>query len=608
MATAPIPPADKPSPGPADFCRRVITTKKFDWTGQCRWPLLSVIVGVIAGMGAILFEESLRWTFRHFLSLPTGYQEPGVGASAELVASLGSLRSWLFLLIPTLGGLVSGLIVFTVAPEAEGHGTDAMIDAFHRRGGYIRKRVPFVKILASAITIGSGGSAGKEGPIAQIGAGFGSFLASVLRLQSRDRRILVLAGAAGGIGAIFHAPLGAALFAPEVLYRAAEFEFEAILPCIISAIVASSIFDQYFGRQALFNPGLVDFQLIELLPYCLFGVVCAGVGFVYVKVFYGSRDYFFRRIPVPKVLRPAVGGFLLGGVALLTPQIMDGGYGWIQAAMDGRMLWGTMLVLVFMKILATSCTISSGGSGGVFGPSVFMGAMLGGGFGFAGHALAPQWVVHPAAFVVVGIGGFFAGVAKVPISSIIMACEMCGNYKLLVPLMLVSAIAFLLLGRTSLYEKQVGTRLASPAHQGEFAHSLLANFKVQDALAYRPVTPIPENTPFRELVRIVTAAKDYHFPVVNGEGRMTGIISINDIREMMLEEGIADLVVAKDVASRNVVRVWPDESLAEALDKMAQIDVDELPVVSADDPDRIMTMISKRDIIGFYYGKINAAG
>ena len=238
-----------------------------------------------------------------------------------------------------------------------------MIDAFHRRGGYIRKRVPFVKILASAITIGSGGSAGKEGPIAQIGAGFGSFLASALKLKPRDRRILVLAGASGGIGAIFHAPLGAALFAPEVLYRAAEFEFEAILPCIVAAIVASSIFDQYFGRQALFMPGLVDFHLVELIPYCFFGVVCAGVGYVYVKVFYGFRDHFFKKLQIPKMLKPAVGGFLLGLVALLFPQIMDGGYGWIQAAMEGKMFWGTMLALVFMKILATSCTISSGGSG-----------------------------------------------------------------------------------------------------------------------------------------------------------------------------------------------------------------------------------------------------
>ena len=584
--------------------RAMIDTEQYGWAGQFRWPLLSIIVGIIVGLGAILFEESLRWTFSHFIQIPTGYTEPRQGAEAHTIGFLTSVRSWLFLLIPALGGLVSGIIVFYVAPEAEGHGTDAMIDAFHQRSGYIRKRVPIVKIIASAITIGSGGSAGKEGPIAQIGAGFGSFLASVLKLKPRDRRILVLAGASGGIGAIFHAPLGAALFAPEVLYQATEFEFEAILPCIVAAIVASSIFDQYFGRQVLFFPGQVDFHLIELIPYFLFGVVCAAVGYVYIKFFYGARDRFFKKLPIPKLLRPVVGGFLLGVTALLAPQIMDGGYGWIQSAMDGKLFWGTMLALVFLKILATSCTISSGGSGGVFGPSVFMGAMLGGAFGYLGQALAPTWIVNPAAFVVVGIGGFFAGVAKVPISSIIMACEMCGNYALLVPLMLVSATSYILLGRTSLYEKQVISRLSSPAHMGEFARGVLRGVKVKDAITTRPVTFIPANMPFNKMVKVITDSKDYHFPVVNGDGRMTGIISINDIREVLLEESIANLIVAQDVATPNVVKVFLEESLQDAMDKMATINVDELPVVSQAEPDKIIIMLSKRDIIGYYYEKI----
>jgi chloride channel protein, CIC family len=584
--------------------RSLIDTEQYGWAGQFRWPLLSIVVGLIAGLGAILFEESLRWALYQFIHLPTGFIEPQKGAETDLVNSLASIRSWLFLLIPTLGGLVSGLIVFSIAPEAEGHGTDAMIDAFHHRGGYIRKRVPIVKIIASALTIGSGGSAGKEGPIAQIGAGFGSFFASVLRLKPRDRRILVLAGASGGIGAIFHAPLGAALFAPEVLYQATEFEFEAILPCIVSAIVASSVFDQYFGRQALFFPGSVNFNLIELIPYVFFSFVCAAVGYVYVKFFYGSRDLFFKKLPLPRILLPAVGGFLLGVSALLAPQIMDGGYGWIQAAMEGKIFWGTMLILVFMKILATSCTISSGGSGGVFGPSVFIGAMLGGAFGYLGHTLAPTWIVNPTSFVVVGIGGFFAGVAKVPISSIIMACEMCGNYTLLVPLMLVSSISYILLGKTSLYEKQVISRLSSPVHMGEFARGVLGGLQVKDAIVPQSVTSIPEKMPFNELVTIVTHSKDYHFPVVNGDGRMTGILSINDIREVLLEESIANLIVAKDVATPNVVKVFLDESLQDAMDKMARINVDELPVVSEANPDKIITMLSKRDIISYYYDKM----
>ncbi len=586
-----------------------IDPERYGWSGHFRWPLLSMAVGIVSGLGAILFEELLRRALHFFLHLPTGFLEPLKGSEIATVAALASTRSWLFLLIPALGGLVSGLLVFFIAPEAEGHGTDAMIEAFHRRGGYIRKRVPLVKILASAITIGSGGSAGKEGPIAQIGAGFGSFMATILKLKPRDRRILVLAGAAGGIGAIFHAPLGAALFAPEVLYRETEFEFEAILPCIVSSIVASSIFDQYFGRSALFFPGPVDFEPAELLPYAIFAVLCALVGYLYVKVFYDlARDRFFRKVQIYKALKPALGGLMLGVLALMVPQVMDGGYGWVQAALEGKIFWGTMLLLALMKIVATSLTISSGGSGGVFGPSVFMGAMLGGAFGFLGHQLAPGWVVNPNSFVLVGIGGFFAGVAKVPVASIIMACEMCASYTLLVPLMLVSTISYLLLGKVSLYEKQVVTRLASPAHVTEFARGLLEEMHVDEVVKPQPVVVVGEKMPLDQLVQVMANSRQNYFPVVDLRGRVTGILSINDIREVMFEESVRRLIVAKDVATTNVVRVFGQDSLQEALDKMGLLNVDELPVVKAEDPDEIVALISKRDIISYYHARTGTGG
>jgi len=584
------------------WIKSFISPERSGWPSQFRWPLMSMAVGTISGLGAILFEELLRWSLHLLLHLPTGFMEPVRGSESSLVAALAANRSWLFLVIPALGGLVSGIMVYFVAPEAAGHGTDAMIEAFHSRGGYIRKRVPLVKIVASALTIGSGGSAGKEGPIAQIGAGFGSFMATALKLRPRDRRILVLAGAAGGIGAIFHAPLGAALFAPEVLYRETEFEFEAILPCIVSSIVASSVFDQYFGRTALFFPGPVDFQPVELLPYAIFGIVCALVGFVYVKLFYNvARDWFFRKVTIPRALKPALGGLMLGVIAIMVPQVMDGGYGWIQAALEGKIFWGTMLLLAFMKIAATSCTIGSGGSGGVFGPSVFMGAMLGGAFGYLGHQVAPGWVINPNSFVLVGIGGFFAGVAKVPVASIIMACEMCASYTLLVPLMLVSTISYLLLGKVSLYEKQAATRLASPAHTPEFTRGLLETMSVADVVRPQPVVVVGEKMPLDQLIEVMANSQQNYFPVVDLAGRLTGILSINDIREVMFEESVRHLIVSQDVATPNVVRVSGDDSLQDAMDKMVMLNVDELPVVKPGAADEIVAMISKRDIIGYYH-------
>jgi CIC family chloride channel protein len=566
--------------------------------------LLSVAVGMIAGLGAILFDSLLGLTLDTVLRVSTGYFEPARGAAPPVVAAAAPVRSFWLLLIPALGGLLSGVIVFSIAPEAEGQGTDAMIESFHERGGQIRKRVPLVKIVASALTIGSGGSAGKEGPISQIGAGFGSAVATSLRLKPRERRILVLAGAAGGIGAIFQAPLGAALFAPEVLYRETEFESEAILPCVVSSIIAYAVYSQFYRKGALFFPGPVDFSIqSELLPYAIFGVLCALVGFLFVRTFYGARDRFFRPLRIHRMLKPALGGLMVGCIAFFIPQIMGVGYGWVQTALEGKMLWQLMRLLAGLKIVATSCTISSGGSGGVVGPSVFIGAMLGGAFGFLGHEIAPGWVVHPHSFVLVGMGGFFAGVAKVPIASIIMACEMSASYALLVPLMIVSSISYLLLRNVNLFEKQQISRFASPAHLTEFARGMLERIRVREAVHPQPITTIPESMPFGELVRTVSASGESHFPVVDAAGRMTGIVSINDIRTVLFENDVDHVIIAKDVATRCVVTVFRDDTLQQALDKMAAIVVDELPVVDREKPDVIVAMISKRDIVNYYYAK-----
>lgn len=572
------------------------------WPRHARRLVLSALVGVVAGLGAVLFDALLAHVLSWLVEIPMSWAAHGHGVG-EAVAGLHTpVVSWIIIPVAGLGGLASGLLVFLIAPEAEGHGTDAMIESFHLRGGYVRKRAPVVKLVASALTIGSGGSAGKEGPIAQIGSGFGSILATVLKLPTAERRILLLAGAAGGIGAIFQAPLGAALFVPGVLYRDTEYEFEALLPCIIASIAAYAVFSQVFGRQALFSPGPVHFAMpVELLPCLVFGVVCAAVGYLYIKVFYGLRDHFFKPLPIPQLFKPALGGLLLGCLAWRFPEVIDGGYVWIQTALDGKLVWQTMAALVFLKIVATAFTISSGGSGGVFGPSVFIGAMLGGAFGSLGHALFPSLVVNPGSFVLLGMGGFFSGVAKVPIASVIMASEMSGSYTLLVPLLLVSIITFLLLPKVTLYEKQMVNRLASPAHIGEFARGVLSQMTVQEALRKRPVSVIAENMPFHALIKAVTNSTESYFPVVDRRGKMTGILSVNDLREVIFDDGLRDLVVAKDVATSQVARVHLGDSLQTALDLMARLQIDELPVVPDDRPDEIEAMLSKQDIIDHYH-------
>jgi CIC family chloride channel protein len=568
-----------------------------------RWIFIGILIGVVSGFGAILFSFLLRRGTQFFMNDLTALLLP---KQLRQVSFFGiPLSRWMILWIPAFGGLLSGLLVFRFAPEAEGHGTDAMIETFHRKKGIVRKRVPVIKTIASAITIGSGGSAGKEGPIAQIGSGFASFLASVLKMNERDRRIMLLAGAAGGLGAIFKAPLGSALFATEVLYRRPEFEFEAIIPCILSSIVGYTVFTFYYGWETIYHIPKFPFTPNELVFYGVFGFICAAVGFFYIHFFYGMRDRFFRKLRIPRSFKPAIGGLMLGGLAFFLPHILGGGNEWVQSAIDGKLAVGLMLVLAFAKIFATSFTISSGGSGGVFAPSLFIGSMLGGSYGHLCSQLFPHWVTHPSAFVFVGMGGFFAGVAKVPIASLIMVAEMTAGYSLIVPLMIVSTISYLLLGEVSLYEKQVSTRLDSPAHIGDFTIDILDHIFVREALPPdRKVETIPEGMRFEEIMEFIVHSDQSNFPVVDGAGRLKGILSLTDMRRVMLEREIHQLVVARDLATVNVLTVTQEDNLSTALKKMTEAEVRELPVVSREDSRRVISMLSRKDIIRTYHDEM----
>jgi len=570
-----------------------------------RWILLGILIGVVSGLGALIFNFLILRGTQFFMKDLVAFLLPKELQGVSFLTV--PLDRWMVLWIPAFGGLLSGLIVFRFAPEAEGHGTDAMIDSFHRKKGVVRIRVPIVKTIASAITIGSGGSAGKEGPIAQIGSGFASFLGSLLKTDSRDRRIMLLAGAAGGISAIFKAPLGASLFATEVLYWEPEFEFEAIIPSIISSIVAYTVFTLVNGWDTLFRiPHLAPVILpSELLIYGIFGVLSAGVGFFYIHVFYGMRDRFFKRLNFPRSLKPALGGLLVGGIAFFLPQVLGGGYEWIQSAIDGKLTIGLMVLLVFAKIFATSFTISSGGSGGVFAPSLFIGAMLGGFYGNLCSKLFPQFSINPSVFVLVGMGGFFAGVAKVPIASLIMVAEMTGGYALIVPLMIVSVISYLLLGETSLYEKQVPARVDSPAHTGDFAVDILEHISVRDALPpSRRVESILERMPFEEIMQHIANSDQQNFPVLDDKGDLKGILSLTDMRKVMLEKELHQLVIARDIATAGVLTVTPRDSLKTALRKMTEAEIRELPVVSDENSRRVVSMLSWKDIIRTYHDEM----
>lgn len=385
---------------------------------------------------------------------------------------LGEPRRWIFFFMPAMGGLLAGFLVYKFAPESEGTGTEGFLDAFHNKGGVVRPIVPLIKSLATILTLGGGGSAGKEGPVAQIGSGLGSILGGWLKMGPRARRTLLLAGAAGGLGAIFRAPLGGALTAMEVLYKE-DFETDALIPCVVSSVMAYTIFCSFLGFGHIFTLAeiAVFHHPMQLVFYLLLGFLCSGMGVLFVKFFHGTREKFFARLPIPKYFIPMLGGLLVGTLGFFYPQITGASLGFIQQALNGELGtdWQTaaklFFVLALLKIAATSFTISSGGSGGVFGPSLFIGAMLGGLVGTLGHHFFPQWVPQAAPFVVVGMASFFAGVANAPIASIVMVSELTGGYELLPPLMIVATVALIFSGRPSIYKNQVQNRFHSKAHR-----------------------------------------------------------------------------------------------------------------------------------------------
>jgi CIC family chloride channel protein len=434
-----------------------------------RLLLDALILGVVGAASAQLFTWMLNFVQKILLVDIAGYREPELLANGGLSPQMiGHHGLWLVPVVTTLGGLIAGAIVYGLAPEAEGHGTDTVVKALHWTGGNLRARVAPIKMVASAITIGSGGSAGREGPTALIAAGFGSIYANLLHRPERERRLLVLMGMAAGLSAIFRSPIGTAIFAVEVLYGGMEFEAEGLMYCMLAAIVAYAITGYFQGWDSLFHVTrqIQPPSLSAYVWYVGLGAVSGLVATVLPEVFYRMRDG-FHALPIPAWVKPAIGGLFVGLIALKIPQILGGGYGWIQGAIDGNLALHLLIILMVAKIVALSLTVSSGGSGGVFAPSLFVGAMLGGVFSMVSHHA-------PAGLVIVGMAAVFSGAARVPIATLLMVAEMTGSYALLVPAGLAVMLSFVIQTRLSaylryrsLYEAQVAARADSPAHRAE---------------------------------------------------------------------------------------------------------------------------------------------
>jgi chloride channel protein, CIC family len=563
----------------------------------------AAIVGVGAGLIGAAFFAGLEYMQYFVLEVLGGYMP--LRAHGEKIIrehATRTFRPWLLVFLPAVGAALGGVLT-RLAPETAGGGGDAMIEAFHHRGGVIRKRVLWIKALASILTLGSGGAGGREGPTMQIGGALGSLVSRLLRVSPREARVLMVAGVAAGISAVFRTPLGAALLAVEVLYRD-DFETDALIPAVLASVVAYSVVISIYGESTMFaHAARYPFTPVHLPLYVVLALGEAMLAAMFVAALRRVQRT-SARVPVPRWARAGLGGLLLGmvsvpaivvvGARIGVPGqglgILGGGYGAVQTAITGAdWLHGgwadveLLLALCMAKLVGASLTIGSGGSAGDFAPSLVLGGLFGGAFGRAAQLLLPNAHIDPGAFALVGMGTFYGGIAHVPLCALVMVCELAGSYDLLVPLMLAEGVAFIALRRQSLYTAQVPTRADSPLYKRPEV-DVLATVKVREAMTARTeFVSFRAATPAAEIVAGVSGASSQHtFPVVDDAGRVRGLIAAEVLRLLTSEKDAAGWAIAADVMQAAIV-ARADDDLRSAAKKMLDNNLRELLVADAED-------------------------
>ena len=554
---------------------------------QATMAMLATIVGLAGGFGAI--------GFRYLIDF---FQSISYGKGSNLLEMVQA-RPWhLTVWVPAVGGLLVGPLVYFFAREAKGHGVPEVMEAVVLRKGVIRKRVVFIKSLASAISIGTGGSVGREGPIVQIGSAIGSSIGQMLNISADRIRTLVGCGAAAGIAATFNAPIAGAMFALEIVLG--DFGLSTFSPIVISAVAATAVSRHFLGNAPAFI--VPAYQLVspwELFFYVALGLFCALVAITFTSSLYRMEDL-FDRIKFPEYFKPVLGGLVLGCIALFFPHVLGVGYPGIDLVLMEKLSWGVMFLLIVFKILATIITIGSGGSGGIFAPSLFIGAMAGGFFGSVVHTIFPGITASPGAYSIVGMAAVVGGTTHGPLSAILILFEMTGNYKIILPLMIaciISSVASGQLFKESIYTLKLARRGINIRAGKEV--NVLRSIPVRDAMNHQ-VETIRQNLTLGKLADKISKSKYNSFPVVDEIGHLTGILCFLDYHDVAYDKDLEDLVVAKELATPNVVTVSIDDNLYNALKKISSKDFSILPVVSPDDPLELLGVLTRRDIMGAY--------
>ncbi len=564
---------------------------------------VAVACGVAGAVGAVVFRLLIRGFQGFFFEGVEGVAavaEEGIFAEpTDPLEVARSLPWWLCLAIPAAGGLLVGPLVHFFAREAKGHGVPEVMDAVATRGGVIRPRIVAVKTLASALTIGSGGSVGREGPIVQIGSALGSVIGQLLRVPARQLRTIVGCGAAAGVSATFNAPIAGAIFAVEVIVG--DFAVAQFTPIVISSVVATVISRYALGNHPAFP--VPEYELVspfELGAYMMVGVVAALVGLTFMTVLYFSEDQ-FEKIPIPEWSKAMLGGLGVGAIAIFVPNVFGVGYGTIAQALAGTLGAGALAGLLLAKIAATSITIGSGGSGGVFAPSLFLGAVTGGLFGTAVHQAFPEATASSGAYALVTMGAVVAATTHAPITAILILFELTQSITIIPPLMAACVVSTVLanrLSRDSIYTRKLRRR--GVELERDEGPNLLKSLFVRDIVDREPEV-VPSSASLAKVLDLLVESEHTEFFVVNPRGRLIGAISLVELRRVLLEQDqLRSIVVAEDLVEHECPAVTENDDLDLVMRLFSHEDFEEIAVVDPNDPRRLTGSVHKRDVINAY--------
>jgi len=547
--------------------------------------ILAILVGVISGLGAVAF----RWMIENCQAL---FFDKG----GQIFSFLGD---YYIIVIPAIGGLIVGLLIYFLAREAKGHGVPEVMEAVALKGGRIRARVSIVKALASSICIGSGGSVGREGPIVQIGASFGSTIGQWLKLPDETIKTLVACGAAGGISATFNSPIAGVLFALEVILgRVVSPKFAYI---VMSSVIADFMAHAFLGNERAFTvPEFGIESPWEMIIYVILGICAAFVAVAFTKILYRSEDI-FEKVKIPDYIKPVIGGIIIGCIGLYSRDLFGVGYGGIEKALTGQIALSGLGMMLLLKVAATSVTIGSGGSGGVFAPSLFIGVMLGGVLGSISAIILPDITGPVGGYGIVGMAAVFAAAAGAPFSAILIVFEMTGDYAIILPLMMAVGISVILsrrISRENIYTTKLLRRGVDI--RGQEIADVMKTIPVEQVMTTKYLT-VPTTMSIKNLIEWFRRRHYNGFPVIDAEQRLYGVVTLSDL-ERVLQKESQDGTVA-DIATRSIFVAYPDQSLEEVLGK-AIGNYSCIPVVSRDDKRKLIGVLQRQDMVKAYRNKV----